>query len=227
MKKVGLILMILVLIFSACHPDRVKIRGKVLDLEGTVKLMAEVPGKPGMSIIAQQEVKNGDIDLVTDLFKIPGRVWVDLAGKYTLEFIVDTKDQTWIQGEAKFIDQLEVNGVALEKKYRDLKGLFKEKYEAPIEPINKSIQKIVSKEKQTKDDEMMLGIYCLQKERYLRYRANYAKTLIEVNLENDLSLFLLKDELKDSLDLQKKLFKTMTVQNKESNIYKNLEEKLK
>ena len=42
-----------------------------------------------------------------------------------------------------------------------------------------------------------------------------------------ISLFLIKDQLVDSLDLQKKLFNKMTVENKESNIYKVLESKLK
>lgn len=227
MKKLSLILIVFALVFSACDSNKVKIRGKIADLQGTVKLLAEVPGQQGMVILAQQEVTDGNIDLETEALTIPARVWVDVAGKNTLEFIVDTKDQIWIDGKAKFMDQIEVKGSGLGNEYAKIKKLFKEKYEGPIEPIDKSIQKIMAKEKQTKDDEVMLGVYQLQKQRYHKYRANYTKTLIEANPARELSLFLLQDELKDSLDLQKRLFKELKIENKESNIYKNLQEKLK
>ncbi|MFR5358435.1 MAG: hypothetical protein ACLTHQ_09230 [Odoribacter splanchnicus] len=42
----------------------------------------------------------------------------------------------------------------------------------------------------------------------------------------ELSLFLLQDELKDSLDLQRELFKKLEIANKESNVYKTTAEKL-
>lgn len=226
MKKIGLFLVAIALIAGACNSNKVKVQGDVKGLQGTVKLLAELPGQQGLMIVAQQEVKDGKIALVTEALQIPARVWVDVAGKNTLEFIVDTKDQIWIQGKAKFPDQIEVKGSGLDGEYAKLKKLFQEKYEGPIEPIDKSIQKIMNKEKKTKDDEVMLGVYQLQKQRYIRARANYAKTLIEANPTRELSLFLIQDELRDSLDLQKRLFKSLTIENKESNIYKTLAEKL-
>lgn len=226
MKKFGLFLIAIALIAGACNSNKVKIQGDVKGLQGTVKLLAELPGQQGLMIVAQQEVKDGKIGLVTEALQIPARVWVDVAGKNTLEFIVDTKDQIWIQGKAKFPDQIEVKGSGLDMEYDKLKKLFREKYEGPIEPIDKSIQKIMNKEKKSKDDEVMLGVYQLQKQRYIRARANYAKTLIEANPTRELSLFLLQDELRDSLDLQKRLFKSLNIENKESNVYKTLAEKL-
>lgn len=226
MKTVGLFLIAMVLVLGACHSNKVKIRGEVKGLQGTVKLLAELPEQQGLMILAQQEVTDGKIDLATEALQIPARVWVDVAGKNTLEFIVDTKDQIWIQGKAKFPDQMEVKGSGLGTEYAKLKKLFKEKYEGPIEPIDRSIQKIMDKEKKSKDDEVMLGVYQLQKQRYIRARANYAKTLIEANLNRELSLFLLQDELRDSLELQKKLFKALNIENKESNIYQTLAVKL-
>lgn len=227
MKKLSFILIALVLVMSACNSNKVKIRGTVSDLQGTVKLLAEVPGQQGLVVLAQQDVTDGNIDLSTEALTIPARVWVDVAGKNTLEFIVDTKDQIWIQGKAKFMDQIDVKGSGLGEEYAKIKKLFKEKYEGPVEPIDRSIQKIMAKETQSKDDEVMLGVYRLQKDRYQKYRANYTKTLIEANPSRELSLFLLQDELKDSTDLQKRLFKELNIENKESNIYKNLQEKLK
>lgn len=226
MKQICVFLIACVLILGACNSNKVKVRGKVAGLQGTVKLLAETPGQQGLSILAQQDVTDGNIDLETEALQIPARVWVDVAGKNTLEFIVDTKDQIWIQGKAKFPDQIEVKGSGLGVEYDKLKKLFKEKYEGPIEPIDRSIRKIMDKEKKSKDDEVMLGVYQLQKQRYLRARANYAKTLIEANPTRELSLFLLQDELRDSLDLQKRLFKNLNIENKESNIYKSLAAKL-
>lgn len=226
MKRICLFLVALTLTLGACNSNKVKVRGKVIDLQGTVKLLAEMPGQQGLSILAQQDVTDGNIELTTDALQIPGRVWVDVAGKNTLEFILDTKDQIWIQGKAKFPDQIDVKGSGLGGEYAKLKKLFAEKYEGPIQPIDRSIQKIMDKEKKSKDDEVMLGVYQLQRLRYIRARANYAKTLIEANLNKELSLFLLQDELRDSLDLQKRLFGELTVENKESNVYKNLANKL-
>ncbi len=226
MKRIGFLLVAFVLLLAACSSNKVKVRGKVVGLQGTVKLLAEMPGQQGLVILAQQDVTDGNIDLQTEELQIPARVWVDIAGKNTLEFILDSKDQIWIEGKIKFPDQIEVKGSGLDMEYDKLKKMFKEKYEAPIEPIDKSIKKIMDKPKRSKDDEVLLGVYQLQKQRYLRTRAKYVRSLIEANPSMELSLFLLQDELKDSLDLQKELFKKLEIANKESNIYKITAERL-
>ena len=107
-----------------------------------------------------------------------------------------------------------------------LKKLFKEKYEGPIEPIDKNIQKLMAKEKRTANDEVMLGVFMLQRQRYIKARANYVRDLIKANPTQELSLILLQDELQDSTDLQKRLFKAIKVVNKESNLYKTTAEKM-
>ena len=71
MKRFSLFLALATLLFCACDSDTVKVRGEVEGLNGTVKLLAEMPGEPGLTILAQQEVKDGKIDLRTDQFKIP------------------------------------------------------------------------------------------------------------------------------------------------------------
>lgn len=223
MKRFYLLLAMIALVLSACNSNKVKIRGKVADFKGDVKLLAEMPGKQGLEVLAQQNVTDGNIDLVTESLQIPARVWVDVQGKKEpLVFIVDTKDQIWIEGRAKYLDEIVVKNSGLGDKYDDLKKMFKDKYEAPIEPLDRAIQRIQNKEKTTKDDEVMLGVHQLQRQRYVKARARYVKNLVEANPESELSLFLIKDELKDSVDLQKRLFKLLKVQNQESNIYKNL-----
>ena len=226
MKRICLFLIAFTLLLAGCNSNKVKVRGKVIGLQGTVKLLAEMPGQQGLVILAQQDVTDGNIDLETEALQIPARVWVDVAGKNTLEFILDSKDQIWIQGTIKFPDQIEVKGSGLDMEYAKLKKMFKEKYEGPIEPIDKAIKKIMEKPKRSKEEEVLLGVHQLQRQRYIRARAKYVKNLIEVNPTMELSLFLLQDELKDSLDLQRELFKKLEIANKESNVYKTTAEKL-
>lgn len=226
MKRICLFLIAFTLLLAGCNSNKVKVRGKVIGLQGTVKLLAEMPGQQGLVILAQQDVTDGNIDLETEALQIPARVWVDVAGKNTLEFILDSKDQIWIQGKIKFPDQIEVKGSGLDMEYAKLKKMFKEKYEGPIEPIDKAIKKIMEKPKRSKEEEVLLGVHQLQRQRYIRARAKYVKNLIEVNPTMELSLFLLQDELKDRLDLQRELFKKLEIANKESNIYKTTAEKL-
>ena len=226
MKRICLFLIAFTLLLAGCNSNKVKVRGKVIGLQGTVKLLAEMPGQQGLVILAQQDVTDGNIDLETEALQIPARVWVDVAGKNTLEFILDSKDQIWIQGKIKFPDQIEVKGSGLDMEYAKLKKMFKEKYEGPIEPVDKAIKKIMEKPKRSKEEEVLLGVHQLQRQRYIRARAKYVKNLIEVNPTMELSLFLLQDELKDSLDLQRELFKKLEIANKESNIYKTTAEKL-
>ena len=211
MKRICLFLIAFTLLLAGCNSNKVKVRGKVIGLQGTVKLLAEMPGQQGLVILAQQDVTDGNIDLETEALQIPARVWVDVAGKNTLEFILDSKDQIWIQGKIKFPDQIEVKGSGLDMEYAKLKKMFKEKYEGPIEPIDKAIKKIMEKPKRSKEEEVLLGVH---------------QNLIEVNPTMELSLFLLQDELKDSLDLQRELFKKLEIANKESNVYKTTAEKL-
>ena len=226
MKRICLFLIAFTLLLAGCNSNKVKVRGKVIGLQGTVKLLAEMPGQQGLVILAQQDVTDGNIDLETEALQIPARVWVDVAGKNTLEFILDSKDQIWIQGKIKFPDQIEVKGSGLDMEYAKLKKMFKEKYEGPIEQIDKAIKKIMEKPKRSKEEEVLLGVHQLQRQRYIRARAKYVKNLIEVNPTMELSLFLLQDELKDSLDLQRELFKKLEIANKESNVYKTTAEKL-
>ena len=226
MKRICLFLIAFTLLLAGCNSNKVKVRGKVIGLQGTVKLLAEMPGQQGLVILAQQDVTDGNIDLETEALQIPARVWVDVAGKNTLEFILDSKDQIWIQGKIKFPDQIEVKGSGLDMEYAKLKKMFKEKYEGPIEPIDKAIKKIMEKPKRSKEEEVLLGVHQLKRQCYIRARAKYVKNLIEVNPTMELSLFLLQDELKDSLDLQRELFKKLEIANKESNVYKTTAEKL-
>ena len=163
MKRFSLFLVLATLLFCACDSDTVKVRGEVEGLNGTVKLLA------------------GKIDLRTDQFKIPGRVWIDIDGKATVEAILDTKDMIWIKGKIKFPDQIEADGSGLMDEYKEIKKMYKERFGEDIAKIDKRIEKISKKEKLSKDDEVMLGIHQLQKQRFLKKQANWTRDLIVAN----------------------------------------------
>ena len=151
-------------------------------------------------------------------------VITDLDGRYSLTV---PSGATLVFSYVGYVSQeIEVKGSQLDLEYDKLKKLFKEKYEGPLEPIDKNIQKLMAKEKRTANDEVMLGVFMLQRQRYIKARANYVRDLIKANPTQELSLILLQDELQDSTDLQKRLFKTIKVVNKESNLYKTVAEKM-
>ena len=226
MRKSCLFFIALVLLLGACNSNKVKIRGKVEKLEGMVKLLAEMPGQEGLIVLAEQNVVDGDIDLATEELQIPARVWIEIAGKRTLETVVDTKDQIWIQGKIQFPDQIEIKGSGLDLKYENVKKIFKSKYELEVDGVKRKIERIGKKKKKGIDDDVMIGVFYMQIDRLLRARIGYATKLIEANPTQEQSLLILTDELRDSVDLQKRVFKKMVIANKESNLYKNLAEKL-
>ena len=76
MKRICLFLIAFTLLLAGCNSNKVKVRGKVIGLQGTVKLLAEMPGQQGLVILAQQDVTDGNIDLETEALQIPARVWV-------------------------------------------------------------------------------------------------------------------------------------------------------
>lgn len=227
MRKMYLIMAMVALVFTACNSNQVKVRGEVEGLVGNVKLLAEMPGQSGLVVLDEQEVTDGSIDLRTEELQLPARVWVDIDGKATIVTIVDTKDMTWIEGKIKFPTEIEAKGSGLMDEYNNIRKLFKEKYDDVIAPIDRKIERIATSDKMSRDDEVMLGIYQLQKQKYIRNRANWAKQLVEANPAKEVSLFIIKDELADSLAAQKRLFRKMQIENKESNIYKVLQDRLK
>jgi len=222
MKNLGL-LILSVLLFASCNPNKVTVYGKVKGLkQGEIILLKQVPGQDDLVELSKTQVEDGDFKISTENVVIPARLWVEFPNGYRVSAIVDTKNKTFVQAVKGHYDQAEVFGSGIEDQYKNVKKLFKEKYIDPMKPIKKAIKKIKAKEKMTKDHKVMLGIYELRIQRYKKYRADYSRKLIENNKGQDLSLFLMYDELKDSLNLKKKLLPQLMTENKECNIYKLL-----
>ncbi len=218
------ILILSVLLLVSCNQNKVTVYGKVKGLKnGEILLLKQVPGQDELVEVGRTICEKEDFKVSTEDIVIPARLWVEFPNGYRVPCLVDTKDKTFVKAVKGHYDQAEVYGSGLINQYNDVKKLFEEKYVEPMVDINKAVKKIKAKEKMTKDHKVMLGIYELRLERYKKYRADYAIKLIENNRSQDLSLFIMYDELKDSVELKKKLFPKLIVENKNSNIYKLLE----
>ncbi|MDR1414306.1 MAG: hypothetical protein LBI96_00715 [Odoribacteraceae bacterium] len=216
------------ILLGGCNSRQVKITGAIQGLDGTVRLLTESPGGKGFSVLVQQEVKDGRFELRTEQIVPPAQVWIDLRGRRMVELIVDAREGTLIEGSTDSLDRIKVTGSSLAEMYAHVKQTLDEKFGHDIENYNARILEISRKEKLTRDDEMKLGKYQLDRQRMVGRRADYVKQMIRSNPpQRELSLFLLKNELVDSLDAQKRLFNTLAIRNKESNIYKILEQQLR
>ena len=228
MKRIGLFLVGVSLLFGACNSKVVKVQGKIEGLSGTVKLLAELPGERGLVILDQREVQHGEFSLKTERLVIPARVWVDISGrKDMLDIILDTWNKTLVTGHVDSLDQIKIAGSEMMTKYESLRENFQKSFGDEVAKIDEKIWELNQKEKKTRDEEVSIGMSQLRKQQVLGQRANAVRRMVEKNLSQELSLFLIKDELVDSLMTQRRLFDAMTVVNTESNIYKLLESKLK
>jgi hypothetical protein len=227
MKTISLILGSILILLGGCNTRQVRVTGTVCGLDGTVKLLAELPEERGLIVLAQQNIRDGKIDLQTERLVPPAQVWIDFQGKKILELIVDSRKGTFIEGNVDSLDYLKVKGSLLMDEYKRIIKTLNEKFNPEIEKYNLTILQLSQKENLTRDDEVKIGIQQSSKQRVIGRRADYVKQLIGKNLEQDLSLFLLRNELVDSLNAQRKLFNRLAIPNKESNIYKILENQLR
>jgi hypothetical protein len=212
---------------GACNSLEVRVTGAVQGLEGTVKLLAEMPGEKGFVLLARQEVKDGHVDLRTERLVLPAQVWIDLKGRKILDIIVDSRKETFIAGTIDSLDCLKITGSHLMSEYTRVTRTLNEKFNPDNDTHTAQLLEISQKEILTRDDEVKLGMLQSARQRIIGRRADYVKQLIGKNPVQELSLFLLKNELSDSLNAQKRLFNTLAIRNKESNIYKVLENQLK
>jgi hypothetical protein len=226
MKTRGLTLITILILLFACSDSQVRIQGTVHGLEGSVRLLAEVPGERGFAIVAQQEVQNGLIDLRSDELVPPAQVWLDIRGKRMVELYIDSYKDTRVNGVADSLDDLKISGSLLMEKYMHVARTLYDKFGPDLALYNARILDISKRENLSRDEEIQLGRLQLERQRAIGRRAEYVKHMIRNNPRQELSLFLIRNELMDSLDAQRKLFHAMVIANKESNIYKLLERRL-
>ncbi|WP_251620051.1 hypothetical protein [Odoribacter lunatus] len=214
----------LVLFLGGCVSNDVKIEGEIADLQGEIKLMMIDPVSLDTLIVVSQ-TEDTRIAWHVPSLNLPAKVWLEFEGRCLLDFILDERSGMRIGGTIGN-DSLFVSGGNLESEYAKLKSFFKATYGKPIEEIDNSISRMVRRTNRTSGDKERLERLIKLKERIQCYRDAYIKRLIQANLSHDLSLVLIENELRDSVDIQRELFHELSIENKNSQLYKVLEKRL-
>lgn len=209
---------------QGCGSDEIKVEGEFADLQGEMRLLTVMPSLADTLSIAGQ-IQAGKVEWKIPVLNIPAKVWIEAEGRRVIEFILDQKEGMRVDGTLKN-DSVVVSGGKLEEEYAVLKRFLRENYQIPLEEIDWSISKMVGRRKRTSSDEKRLARLITLKGHYEHYRDAYIKKLIRANLSHELSLVLIEEELKDSVQVQRQLFRELNIENKNSNLYKVLENKL-
>lgn len=214
-----------ILVFlHGCGTGWIKVEGEFADLQGEVRLLTVMPSLADTLSVAGQ-VQGKRVEWKIPALNIPAKVWIEAEGKRVAEFILDRKEGMRLEGSLKN-DSVVVSGGRLEEEYVALRQFLKENYQMPLEEIDWSISKMIGRSKRTNSDEKRLTRLITLKGHYERYREAYIKKLIRANLSHELSLVLIEEELRDSVQVQRQLFYELNIENKNSNLYKVLENKL-
>ena len=214
------------LLLYACNSDVTVIKGEIEGLEGKITLAMIEPQTNDTVVIAEQDVVDGKIDLKSKGVSEPAWVWLNLDKGRSIDFIIDSHRKIQIEGSLADIGRISVTGSDLAEEYVFLQQLLEERYDMPLAELEKMIHNLQRREVLNSRGEFILASYRRRLEKFKRYRFEYIEKLIEMNPSQELSLFLIWDELKDSADVQKRLFESMCIENKESNIYQLLTERL-
>lgn len=211
-------------LWVGCDPKGIKMEGDIVDLQGEIQLLTVLPSSLDTLKVAGQRTGT-KVEWEIASLDIPAKVWVEADGKRVADFILDERKGMRLDGAIN-MDSVVVSGGKLEREYRLLRQFLDEKYHQPLEEIDQSISRMVSRRNRTSSDEKRLKRLVTLKGHYERYRDAYIKKLIRANLSHELSLVLIEEELRDSVEVQKQLFHELKIENKNSNLYRILEKRL-
>lgn len=222
MKRV--VLGICLIFMGGCMADQVKITGQLEGGKGEVMLLTLQPVS-GDTMVIRPKGKGEKVKWELNGLHLPAKVWLQDSCRIIADFIVDKKRGMRIKGNLQN-DSILIEGGKLEEEYKVMENVLKERFENPVGKLEDLISHLQGKAIRTAADEADLKRYQWQKQRYLYYRQEYIKQLIQANLSHELSLVLIAEELKDSIGLQRQFFKKLTVPDRKSNMYRVLEKKL-
>lgn len=211
-------------LWVGCDPKGIKMEGDIVDLQGEIQLLTVLPSSLDTLKVAGQRTGT-KVEWEIASLDIPAKMWVEADGKRIADFILDERKGMRLDGAINK-DSVVVSGGKLEREYRLLRQFLDENYHQPLEEIDHSISRMVSRRNRTSSDEKRLKRLVTLKGHYERYRDAYIKKLIRANLSHELSLVLIEEELRDSLEVQKQLFHELKIENKNSNLYRILEKRL-
>ena len=209
---------------QGCDSGEIKVTGEFPGLQGEIRLLTVMPSlSDTLCVVGQMQTTK--VGWRIPALDIPAKVWIEADGKRVAEFILDQKEGMHVDGTLRK-DSVVVCGGKLEKEYAALRQFLKENYENPLEEIDNSIDRMIRRSKRTSSDEKRLNRLITLKGHYEYYRNAYIKKLIRANLSHELSLLLIEEEMKDSVEVQRQLFHELNIENKNSNLYRALEKKL-
>ncbi len=223
----SLIVCCILLLFSSCDVNSVKIRGNVKGSKGEVEFYT-LDSETGDTILKgrQQVADDSTINFRVKGMHLPGKVCLKKGDKTSPFFLIDDKRTTFISGDWQADTFWYITGSDLENEYRAVKMLLKQQYDDPLTELAYSAKKMMANGSYRGDEEPLRKIRLLQS-RYLFYRNEYVKAMIETNPAHELSLVLILDELRDSANLQRRMFESLTVENRKSDLYNLLDKRLK
>ena len=225
MKKILLSLICLATLLS-CNQNSVKIRGEIAGLNGKVVVSTILPGTNSPTQIASEDVSDGSINLSTDKLKLPAYVTVDFNGKHSMNILIDTKDQTWLEGKIKFPSEIVAKGSIIKTEYNKIMETINSKYLIELEELNEKIEKLSKKEKLSENGKVALNVFILQRQSKINSKNSYISKLIQNNTQREVTLLLIQNNFEDNVDIKRKLFNSLTITNKESFLYQKIKESL-
>ena len=103
--------------------------------------------------------------------------------------------------------------------YNKFMAIIKTKYQDEIDELGAKIIKIDGMEKKSEHTKVALNTFILQKQARERAKYGYVERSIKTNSKREVSIVLIRDVFKDNKEMQAKLFKALTVVNKNSALY--------
>ncbi|MDR1757042.1 MAG: hypothetical protein LBR65_08850 [Culturomica sp.] len=201
---------------AACR-KQITVQGET-GTAGSVALLAELPGHPEKVRLDSCRAENGSWKLRVSGLALPARVWIKTE-KDSFSFIAGASEEIKITG--RFPDSLTVEGSRLEREYELVGQVLSERYAAPMKAIREEMELLRSKSVPAKSDGKSLKALERKLEHYREYKARWLEKLVQANPTNELSLFILKEQVEDPR-IRQELFKNIRIKNKKSNIFRLL-----
>lgn len=223
-----LIIIGVILLLASCDNEKIKIRGNIYNFVGDIQLLVERPDGRGYKFLGKTKVdKNAMFSLTVKNVVPPAMLSLISSNGDSISFIADKYNTFILNGTFTAPKNMNIEGSTADKYYKDVKAKISDYYVRKINKFREQIKPIELKKNKTAEDYAIiksLGVR-IDNHKYLMNR--YISDIIRQNLDKDFTMFLLKTELKDSLDLRKRLFLNLKPSNKKSNIYRLLERELK
>lgn len=211
---------------SACHPDEMTIRGNLEGFGGSVVITSLDPSTLDTVELARLDSAGGSWKLKLKGLIPPGRIWLHIGADTVKEVIVDSRRKLWVEGGLADSSALTVSGSEMSLEYDYIREQLRSNYDKPIAELEGMIRNLEHRDVLSSRGIYTLKSYRWRLEKFKKYRREYVEKLVALNPDRELSLFLIWDEMRDSVNSQRTAFETMEMGNRKSHIFRLIERKL-